>query len=479
MKKKKTNEEFIAELSAKNPDIIPLDRYVNSKYKIRFSCRRCNEIWMTTPNSILTGTGCPRCCKTSTSFMEQYILWAFRKALPNNQVLSRDRTAIGKELDIYVPDLNFAIEPGNWKQHRKKIQLDEEKRKLAKDKDIRLVTIYDSYQGSNKPFDVDCYVYPFDMNMADHRYIRELVIRLFELLSIKNNFTDDDWMNIEKTAYERSKCKTTQQFKDELAKINKKVEVIGEYKTARMKIEVQCRICGNRWKTAPSNLLKGSTCNKCAIKKRADKFRKSTDDFIKELKEINSNIKVLGDYTTCMAKIEVECKTCGHKWKQTLNNLLKGYGCKKCASKNRSYIRQKGIKGTKWTSKTFTEKMSELAPDIELLEEYITAKTKIRVCCKICGHEWFARPDHLLRGAKCPTCAYRKKGKQKKKTQKEFVEEMSRVNPNIEVVGNYENSKTKILVKCKRCGKEWESAPDHLLEGKGHRGKCKTIDLAI
>lgn len=55
----------------------------------------------------------------------------------------------------------------------------------------------------------------------------------------------------------------------------------------------------------------------------------------------------------------------------------------------------------------------------------------------------------------------------RKKTQKEYVEEVFEINPNIEVVGEYIDANTKILHRCKIDGCEWRVTPNAILRGKG------------
>ncbi len=55
----------------------------------------------------------------------------------------------------------------------------------------------------------------------------------------------------------------------------------------------------------------------------------------------------------------------------------------------------------------------------------------------------------------------------KKKTHEEYVKELAETNPNIEVVGKYVDSRTKISHRCKICNHEWAAAPDKILRGRG------------
>lgn len=114
--------------------------------------------------------------------------------------------------------------------------------------------------------------------------------------------------------------------------------------------------------------------------------------------------------------------------------------------------------------KTQDEYISELAiqnPNIEVIAEYVGANTKILHKCKICGHKWCVKPNALLHGSGCPMCYGNIK-----KTHDEYVKELSRVNPNIEVIGKYISGKTKILHRCKIDGYEWEVCPSNILSGK-------------
>lgn len=115
--------------------------------------------------------------------------------------------------------------------------------------------------------------------------------------------------------------------------------------------------------------------------------------------------------------------------------------------------------------KTHEEYVSELFlanSNIEAVEKYIGAHVKILHRCKVDGHEWHVEPNALLHGNGCPICSGNIK-----KTHEEYIEELSKINPNIEVVGKYVNAKTNILHRCKIDGYEWEVRPANLLSGKG------------
>ena len=126
------------------------------------------------------------------------------------------------------------------------------------------------------------------------------------------------------------KQKTNEQFLSELAKKNKNIFPLEEYKKANKKILVECCICSNKWQVAPNSLLHGRGCPKCATRITHNQQRKSSNTFIDELLKTNPRIKVLGEYTGSDNHIQVECLECGYKWSPRASVLLRGSGCPKC-----------------------------------------------------------------------------------------------------------------------------------------------------
>ena len=55
----------------------------------------------------------------------------------------------------------------------------------------------------------------------------------------------------------------------------------------------------------------------------------------------------------------------------------------------------------------------------------------------------------------------------RRKTQEEYIEDLSKINPNIECIGEYKTSNTKLLHRCKICKYEWETKPNYTLQGNG------------
>lgn len=328
LKQTKTHEVFISELRSLTTSIEVIGKYINAHTKIKCRCKHCGNEWEPLPMDLVRGSGCPECCHTSTSFMEQVILLSFRHALGDHVVISRDKKTIGMELDIYIPDYKLAIEPGAWRWHADKQENDLKKREVCRCNGIRLITIYDSYPFKEMPFEDNCFV--FKNNVAtekNHLSIRRVIERIFHKYEISYQIDDVEWGKIEEEAFKKSRKITTEDFATKLRAINTKIDIIGKYKNSQTGIECKCMVCGHVWSPRPSHLLRGEGCPKCA-----GHMRKSHAEFVTNLKIKNPSILVLGKYQKSRIPILVRCNVCGYEWMARPDSLLCERGCAKCAT---------------------------------------------------------------------------------------------------------------------------------------------------
>lgn len=142
--------------------------------------------------------------------------------------------------------------------------------------------------------------------------------------------------------------------------------------------------------------------------------------------------------------------------------------------------RDKGVQSKDWSHfKTYTYGCSycsgrgktnkDIIPliknkDVELISQYTGNEKPIKCKCKKCGNEWTTLPKVLItNGSGCPVCGREKANRAEAKTKEQFVNELKKVNPNIEVIGDYKNTHTKIKCKCKLDGIVWYAYPANLL----------------
>lgn len=189
---------------------------------------------------------------------------------------------------------------------------------------------------------------------------------------------------------------------------------------------------------------------------------KTNEEFIQEMKIINPKIKIIGEYKNARTKVKCQClnSDCGYVWETVARSLLQGSNCPQCAVKNKALKRSK-------SHKQFIKEMNEINPNIIILGQYINCHTKILCQCLKDGYKWSAIPSALLNGEGCPECANQSKRERYAKPHSQFVEEMTKVNPNIKILGNYINKRTKIQCKCLQCGYVWDVLPNNLLQGYG------------
>lgn len=241
--------------------------------------------------------------------------------------------------------------------------------------------------------------------------------------------------------------KTHEEFIQEMNSTNPNIIIIGQYVNAKTPIECKCKKCDYEWFTNPDTLHRGSGCPKCG-----GTLKRTHNDF---LNLVDSKITILSKYRNAHSKVKCQCKKCDYVWDAIADDLIRGSGCPKCAG---------NIK------KTHEEYLSQLKltnPNIELLNQYVSCHSKIKYRCNICGYEGMADAVSLLSGHGCYRCGIEISKKKQRKSHDLFVDEMSKLNNNIEILGKYINNNSRIHCKCKICEHEWNPLANNLLSGYG------------
>ena len=165
-------------------------------------------------------------------------------------------------------------------------------------------------------------------------------------------------------------------------------------------------------------------CSKCT--------GKTHEQYIAEVAIKNPNYEVVDEYKGSDIKTAHKHKTCGNVWNVRPNHILSGYGCPKCKGK---------------THEQYVDDVAIKRPDIEVVGGYKGSNVKTLHKHKKCGNVWDVTPSGILSGYGCPKCA-----SNAKKTHEQYVAEVAKINPDIEVVGEYINANTKTAHKHKTCG---------------------------
>lgn len=446
---KKTHEQFMIDFYEKNSkanDIEILEQYKGATTKIKCRCRIDGYEWSMRPNNLLNGQGCPMCGGSLKLSQEEFVKRVYSK---NNNIKIVGKYVNNKERikaccikhdvtwDAIPQQLELGFGCPECRKESHVISHEEfEENFRKKNKNESHIKLVSKYLGAEKNIRCLCTIHNYEWEVEARSLYRNHNCPLCIEESKKNHF---DFMI---------------EFKSKNSHFDD-IEILSQYNGNQSKIDCKCKIDGYEWATRPNDLLKGHGCPKCA-----GNAKKTHEEFILELKEINDNIDVLEKYSGTNKKLLCKCKIDSNTWRTTPKSLLKGCGCPECGK----------VAISKSKTKSHDDFEKELAlknPNIKILSQYVNSDEKIMAQCKNCFHEWLVRPMNLLRGSNCPECSKRIKSQKIGMTHDEYVSALKQVNTNIDVIGIYKGSKKRILCKCKIDNHEWSPIADTLLRGHG------------
>lgn len=389
---------FTTWISSHRKDLMLLGDYADSRHKAQFKCNYCGASWETSPLSIYEGSGCKACANSQTSYMQQVLFLAFQRRLGKSAVKARDKSAIGRELDIYIPEKKFAIEVGAWYWHRNRVDKDLLKIDLCKKAGINLVVIYDQYRLDSPPYE-GCITYNSDLRYAQSgRELRELTSELMKLANVDNKpFSDIDWNNIHDTALTQCFRTDDKAFREWLAIHYPSLRMIDNYNGANAVSEFQCRNCGVLMEIKPTYLQQEKyrkKCNSCGVAFTDGNVREA--QFESWLASTSSNINIVtGTYKSVRDLTTFHCNNCNMDFMRTPKTIKQGVldGIIVCPECRRISKEQEFISWLKCNT-----------DGICLNSKYTGSRDPAVFLCSKCGYEWTNTPCHLKERNRCPKC---------------------------------------------------------------------------
>ena len=143
--KTKSPEQYKIDLI--NTGFIVLEEYKLNNKKILHKCIACNHEWKVKPQGIIhQGNGCPECSKKQMQSKGEKEVAAFIKEIYNGLVIENDRTILKpKELDVYLPEIGFAVEYNGNHWHRNKPKgYHSDKTNRCAEQGIKLLHVWES-----------------------------------------------------------------------------------------------------------------------------------------------------------------------------------------------------------------------------------------------------------------------------------------------------------------------------------------------
>lgn len=252
-----------------------------------------------------------------------------------------------------------------------------------------------------------------------------------------------------------ARLKTNEEFVEELKQKQPHITPLSKYVNNTVKLPFRCNIDNFEWNSLPTQTLKCG-CKVC------NGAWKTTETFIKEAKEKNQKVEVLGEYQGAYKKILCRCLVCGEEYYTTPTCILQGSGHNECSMK------ANGLKHRRTHEEFCNLIKNKYGNEYIVLGRYTKAANKILMKHN-CGNEWEVVADSILTGhSGCPKCSgvYRM-------NNDEYIEKLKNVNPTIIALEKFNGIDKKILHKCTICNYEWEVQPASLVNSKRGCPVCK------
>lgn len=230
----------------------------NSHEEVWFKCHRCNTEWSTRVDYITRlynrygHNGCKTCSSKQTSKAELVIYTLLKQTFKN----TKHRYKInGIEYDIFIPEINVAIEYDGIVWHKNKLESHIKKLNNAKNNNIKLINIMEYIKGKDKPLENytlrhNVIEFEIDYNYDITKPLIDCIINLFNNQGIKleridETYIDDNLNDIRNNINKQDSLYTKYPWLKNWFSENNKFS-IDEYKKADQRyIDLVCPECGD------------------------------------------------------------------------------------------------------------------------------------------------------------------------------------------------------------------------------------------
>lgn len=252
-----------------------------------------------------------------------------------------------------------------------------------------------------------------------------------------------------------SKKMTHEEFLIKLNSLyNNEYSPIDKYETSLKKIKIKHNICNNIYEVTPNHILSGRKCPYCS--KTNNSIYKNTEWFKSKIFELtNDEYTLLSEYKKSKEKVKFKHNNCNNFFEMRPEDFLRGQRCPECAKE----LRRKN--SLKMTTDEFKEKIKvETNDEYSVLSEYLGQHKYIKMKHNLCNYEYNVFPINFLKGNRCPNCFG-----STKKTTEEFRDDVRKLDPNYDVIGEYSGANNDVKMKHLECGYEYFVRPINFRKG--------------
>ena len=324
------------------PDIAAQwDYSKNNGQPSQFSAYSQKKVWWICPkghsweavigNRTTNGTGCPLCNNKSTSFPEQAILFYCKRYF--STVVSRDTDAIGRELDVFLPDKRIAIEYDGtrWHQGEDIAKKDKEKDALCRKENIKLYRVIESGVKNTHDDSVKC-IYLKKNNLLS---LDNAIKELFTELEV-----DEADVDIKRDQTQVREAYMRSVIDDSLARKNPEVSKEWDFDKngllspemfspgSSIRVWWKCSE-GHSWQATIGSRIRGGGCPYCTHKRASKEYNLGIlyPDVAKEWDDDkNGALKPIDVLPQSTKKVWWICSS-GHHYQMAINHRTKS-GCK-------------------------------------------------------------------------------------------------------------------------------------------------------
>ena len=328
----------------RNQGVLPEEFTPYSNKKVWWKCE-FGHSWMASINKRAYGSRCPKCWKEMrTSFPEQCVLYYLNKLfnkISNNYQFQFNNSTY--EFDIFIHDLNVAIEYDGEYFHKNKLNADQRKNNIAKQAGISLYRIRET----GCPEISGCFVIPVMPTYINNDFSNlenAIIILIKKLVHIDaivcieedQNEIFQQYITLKKRRSFASTCPSLVEEWDyaKNGNLNPKNISFGSAKTVWWK----CKKCGHEYKSSVNKRSHGRGCPACAgkiiIEGKNDlltRYPLVAEDWNYEKNELTPN----NVFPKSHKKAWWRCKKCGYECVQTIANRIKSNGCPICIKEKR------------------------------------------------------------------------------------------------------------------------------------------------